>query len=283
LYWAEANPGTLMRLPLLAGATPSVVATQPGLFTDARLLTDEGGIHALASGLGRTVDDPAPPVNLLHFTYEGALTGMEPLGNRVVNQITQDGSAFYSGLTVDEMREDEGPFQRITSVVRIDKAMRRVTPLLGPETMTIPDPGHNGYLGTVSDGRDLFVVYEGPATAAGTSHWQIGHIVMASTATAGELTPIYDLEVPAERNLTTVRLLGAVDGAVIFARDEFRQPGLLLSSSVLVIPPGATSARFIADFARDLPVSGIGASDDQIFWMNRTGRIFALSREALAP
>jgi hypothetical protein len=284
LYWAEFD--SLMRLPLQAGATPTAVAMQSGLYTDAQLLTDAGGIHALASGLGRTVDDPSPPVNLLHFTFEGALTGMEALGTRVVNQITQDSGAFYTGMNVDEVRTDRMPFERVSSVVRIDKAMRQITTLLGPEIMTIPDPGHNGFLGTVSDGTDLFVVYESPPTAAGTAHWQIGRIAVASTATASELTPIYDLEVPAERNLTTVRLLGAVNGAVIFARDEYLQVDRLRSSSVLVIPPGAigaTSARFIADFPTDLPVTGIGASDSQIFWMNRTGRIFALSREALAP
>jgi hypothetical protein len=80
-----------------------------------------------------------------------------------------------------------------------------------------------------------------------------------------------------------IRLLGAVDGAVIFARDEYLQADRLRSSSVLVIPPGAKSARFLADFLGDVPIQGTGVSNDQVFWMNQTGRIFALSREALAP
>ena len=133
----------------------------------------------------------------------------------------------------------------------------------------------------VSDGTDLFALFESGQSPEGTEHLQIGRVEMASSAAPGELKTIYDLVVPAERHLTMLRLLGAVDGAVFFARDEYLQADTLRSSSLMVIPRGDTSARFIADFTTDLPVQGIGASADKVFWMNQSGRIFALSREAL--
>ena len=281
LYWAEY--GSLMRLPLQPGARPTELFRQTGLYTDARLLTDVGGIHVMASGLSPQGNDTSPPVNLMHFTYEGALTGMEPLGTRAVHQIAQDGTAFYAGVHLDDVLPSGQAFERVSSVVRIDKAMRQVTTLLGSAPVTITDPAHNGYLGVVADGTDLFAVFEGPPGAAGTEHLQIGRVAMASSAQPGELDVVYDVEVPAGRHLTSLRLIGALDGAVIFARDEYVEGGGLRSSSLLVLPAGATGPRFIADFVGDLPLQGIGVNNDRVFWMNQFGRIFALSREALAP
>lgn len=292
LYWAESSGGVLgepdrvFSLPLQAGAAPTSFPVAPGvgLYTDSRLLTDANGIHVMASGLGQDDDEMSQAdVYLLHFDFNGMLTSMDALGNRVIKQIAQDATAFYAGVNVDEKREDNQPFLRLSSVERLAKSMPQRTTLLQPQSMTISDLSHNGYLGVVSDGTDLFTLFESTATPAGTEHLEIGRIAMSSTATVDQLTVIYDLEVPAERHFTALRLLGAVDGAVFFARDEYLQADRLRSSSVLVIPPGATSARFIADFTADVPVQGIAASRDKIFWMNQSGRIFALSREALAP
>ena len=293
LYWAESSggapgePDAIYRFPLQPGATPTAMplpAPGVGLYTDSALLTDASGIHVMASGLGQQGDEASQAdVFLLHFGFDGMLGTMDALGNRVIKQIAQDGSAFYAGVNVDEKREDNQPFLRMSSVRRLDKGMTRATTLLNPQSMTISDFRHNGYLGVVSDGTDLFTLFEGTATAAGTEHLEIGRIAMANTASTDQLTVIYDLEVPAERHLTALRLLGAVDGAVFFARDEYLQSDRLRSSSVLVIPRGATSARFIADFTDDAPVPSIAATRDRIFWMNQSGRIFALSREALAP
>jgi len=293
LYWAESSggapgePDVIYRFPLQPGAAPMgfpLAAAGVGLYTDSRLLTDASGIHIMASGLGQDNDDASlAAVYLLHFNFNGMLTSMDALGNRVIKQIGQDASGFYAGINVDEKRDDNQPFLRMSSVVRIGKGMPQVTTLLNPQPITISDLSHNGYLGVVSDGTDLFTLFESTATPAGTEHLEIGKIAMASTATTDQLDVIYDLEVPAERHLTALRLLGAVDGAVFFARDEYLQSDRLRSSSMLVIPKGATSARFIADFTADVPIQGIAANREKIFWMNQSGRIFALSREALAP
>lgn len=292
LYWAQSGGGTLgvpdavYRFPLQADAALTSFSAPPGvgLYTDSTLLVDSSGVHVMASGIDDEDDEPSnADVYLLHFDWSGMLGAMDGLGNRVVKQITQDASAFYAAINVDEKPETPQPFLRMSSVVRIDKATHQSTTLLNPQPLTISDYRHNGYLGVVSDGVDLFTLFESAPTPAGREHLEIGRIPVAASATADQLSVLYDLEVPAERRLTGLRLLGAVDGAVFFARDEYLQADRLRSSSLLVIPAGATQARFVADFTADVPVASIAANRDTIFWMNQSGRIFALSREALAP
>jgi hypothetical protein len=113
---------------------------------------------------------------------------------------------------------------------------------------------------------------------------QIGRVPRASTAGASNLVPIYDLPVSATPHYTNVRLLGALDGAVVFARDESDEKlELLRSSSLLVVPRDGQPARFLADFVSDAPTVGLAASSDRVFWLNRSGRVFSIRREALSP
>jgi hypothetical protein len=170
----------------------------------------------------------------------------------------------------------------VTSVVRIDKATHQAATLLNPQTMTITDLKHSGFVGAVSDGTDTFALFE-TEPRAGIEHLQIIRVSAASTAAASDPQPIFDLTVSSDKHLTSLRLLGAVDGAVVFARDEWAALDRLRSSSVMVIPRGTNNARFVADFSGDVPVAGVAASGTEVFWLNQSGRIFALSREALAP
>lgn len=290
LYWAGNDD--LFQFPLQAGAKPKQSRGRGGLYTDGVLLADEGGIHALTSGVGMDMGNTSNVVQLLHFSLNGEVSGMDPLGNTVVKPIAQDASAFYAGLNMDDKQPDgtpypDGtPFKRVSSVVRIDKKSHQVSTLLNARTMTISSIKFNGYLGVVSDGSDVFALFESEPVA-GFEQLQIGRVSNAATAGASDFMPIYDLSVSADKHLTRLRLLGAIEGSVFFARDEWVQADegepSLRSSSVMVIPHGSTSARFIADFTNDAPAAGVFASGQQVFWLNQLGRVFALSREALAP
>jgi hypothetical protein len=232
----------------------------------------------------------ASVVQLLHFSPSGEVSPMmDPLGNTVVKSIAQDASSFYAGKNADDKQSDgqqlpEGtPFKRVSSVVRIDKKSHQISTLLNEQTMMVSSIRFNGYLGVVSDGMDVFALFES-APAAGFEELQIGRVAQAATAAASDMTPIYDLSVSAEKHLTRVRLLGAVEGTVFFAREELNEDEQTLrSSSVMLIPHGSSSARFVADFIDDYPVAGVFASGQQVYWLNQSGKIFALSREALAP
>jgi hypothetical protein len=269
-------------MPLQDGATPTSFVGKGTHYTNV-LLTDATGVHVLTSGLGEMPGgDREGVVQLLHFAFSGDFLSMDALGNRVVRQFTQDANAFYAIKNLDEKRPEGEPFQRVSSVVRIDKVTHQVATLLNPQTMTIKDLRRNGFVGVVSDGTDTFALFESEPVA-GVEHLQIARVSAASTAAASDVQPVFDLPISAEKPLTSLRLLGAVDGALLFARDEWAALDRLRSSSVMVIPRGANSARFIADFSGDAPVLGVAASGTEVFWLNQSGRIFALSREALAP
>jgi hypothetical protein len=262
---------------------PSGYAGLGGLYLDGVMLADQNGFYVLTSGVGGAQGDSKQVVNLLRFTPSGSIASMDLLGNRAVKQFAQDSTAFYAGVNVDELVETGRPFRRETSVVRIDKQTHAMTTLLNKQTMTISDLRYNGYLGVVSDGTDVFALFE-TEPSAGVEHMQIARVPQASTAAPTALVPIFDLPVSASPRYTGVRLLGAIDGAVVFVREESDEKvQLLRSSSVMVIPRGSRNARFLADFVNDAPYAGLAASQGRLFWLNRSGRVFAISREALAP
>jgi hypothetical protein len=285
LYWGAER--TLYKMPLMAGASPTGFPAVGSLYRKGVLLTDETGVHMLTSGVDGIPENSPQAVQLVHFSPDGEPTGMDPLGNRRVSQIAQDATSFYAAVNVDDLMPVEPAFSRKTSVVRIDKRTHESTTLLNPRDMTITDVSFNGFLGVVSDGTDLFVLFV-TEPADGLEHLQIGRVTAAATAAPSDFTAVYDMVVPSERHLTTLRLLGAVDGALLFARDEYEidpesELQRVRSSSVLILPRGTSTPRYVADFATDLPETGIASSGDLIFWANQTGRIYSLDREALTP
>jgi hypothetical protein len=284
LYWAgetRAMDGRLrshlVQLPLRAAAVPTSTPGTGGLYRNATALADASGVHLQTSGLGDEGEERAV-VYLLHHALSGELTGMDPLGNSVVFQIAQDADHFYA---VSNRDDGPGPFQRVTSVVRIDKRTRATSTLLNPRTLEISELDFSGYIGLVSDGSDVFALFES-APRDGRERFQIGRVMSPGSAGPSDLTPIYDIEVPSDPRVTLVRLLGALDGAVFFAREELFEGGRF-NASMLMIRRGQERAEFLADFSGDTPVDGIVASDDRVFWLTRTGRIYAIPRETLAP
>jgi hypothetical protein len=274
LYWAEQH--AISHVAANGGAATPASFDAPGtVYTNGVMLADDAGVYALTTGTGN-----ADPVLLLRMGYDGAIHAQDPLGNRVVKQFAQDDAAFYAGLNVDEIVPSGQPFRRISSVVRIDKASHVRSTVLREQTMTISDEFHNGFLGVVTDGSTLFAQFETVADSDGHEHLQILRADVGGGAADSEL--IYDLPVSPDHS-TVLQLLGAVDGALIFARYELEANAqkTLRSSSVLTILAGGRSAHFIADFAGDSPTQGLAVNDDRIFWLNQTGRLFGFDRKAL--
>jgi len=211
---------------------------------------------------------------------------MDPLGDRVVYQFAQDAGAFYAAMNEETTQQGSQPFERASSVVRVDKATGTRSTLLNPQRMTITDPTHSGYLGVVSDGTDVFALFEA-APVNGTSSLQIDRVARAAQAAPQNLAPVFVLPISADPYYTSLQLLGAVDGAVVFSRNEYESsdgadsPPTLRSSSVLIIPQSG-GVRYVADFLGDGPTRGVAAIGDRIFWLNQSGRVYGLSREALA-
>jgi hypothetical protein len=282
LYWAAAATSSSIYGWPLGGATAKSFPAPGGLYPDGNLLADANGLYALTSGTGDAAQNDSKFAQLLRFDYDGKLIGMDALGTRVVQQFAQDDGGFYLAINVDEKVPDGQPFQRTTSVVRYDKLSHARSTVLNEQTLTISDYHYNGYLGVVSDGATLYALYE---TAPGSNrheHLQIKRVVDLAQAEPSDPTPIYDLEVSASPRYTSLRLLGTVDGALLFARDEFETNlQTVRSSSLLAIAAGSTTVHFVADFADEWPVQGIASSSDQLFWLNQTGRLFALPRKVL--
>ena len=90
--------------------------------------------------------------------------------------------------------------------------------------------------------------------------------------------------------LRTLRLLGAVDGAVLLVRSVTPQvdggassPGSASESSVLAIPASGGAPRIVASFLRDTPIFEVQAPTftGDVFWLNQGGRVFRLPGAAL--
>jgi hypothetical protein len=272
--------GHIHSLPMAArGGGPTTIDAPGGVYTDGSLLADDTGLYVLTSGLG---DDP--PVRLLRFANAAslALSSIEPVGDRVVEQFAQDARALYVGSNRD-MDLAGGTTERSSSVLRIDKGSPARTELLTHPTLRISDPSHHGYLGMVSDGSSLFALFESERDSNGTEHLQIERLADAADAPITSVDPIYDLEVSADLRVTTLRLLGAVDGAVVFVRED-READLqtVRSSSVIVIPAGGTTRHYVADLVGTALMPGLGVTDDAIFWLTQAGRLFSLPRSVLS-
>jgi hypothetical protein len=287
LYWAgetldvDGVPRSqLVQLPLAAGAVPTSTPGTGGLYTKGTALADASGVHFQTSGVNKVGRREEAVVYLLHYSRDGRLTSMDPLGSRAVFQIAQDAEAFYAVNNQDQASDSE-MFRRVSSVVRIDKQTHRSSILLNPQTLEIGAAEYGGYIGLASDGSDVFSLFQSAPTQ-GRERLQIGRVTEPGNAGPSDLMPIYELEVPAAPRVTALRLLGALDGAVFFAREESFEGGRF-SASVMMIRRGEARAEYLADFSGDAPEAGIVANDERVFWLNKSGRIFAFPREALAP
>jgi hypothetical protein len=281
MYWAEK--AAIYSQTLSATTTaPASFSAQGAVYYQGMMLSDNAGLYLLTNGVADTATNMAQPVQLLRFGYDGKLSSMDPLGNSVVLQFAQDDGAFYAGLNLDELVADGQPFMRISSVVRIDKPNHRRSTVLSERTVAAIDKGYNGYLGVVSDGSTLFALFETAPGSDAKEHLQIQRVEQAASTQPSNPEPIFDLPVAARPHYTTLHLLGAVDGAVLFAREEWETNlQVLRSASVMAIPKGTTTAHFVADFVADRPTSGLVVKKDEIYWLNESGRVFGLDRSAL--
>jgi len=287
LSWAGETLGMdgvtrsqLVQLPLVAAAVPTSTPGTGGLYTKGTALADASGLHFQTSGLDEVGRREVAVVYLLHYSRDGKLTSKDPLGSRAVFQIAQDADGFYAVNNQDQASDSE-MFRRVTSVVRIDKQTHKSSTLLNPQTLEISRAEYGGYIGLASDGSDVFALFQS-APSQGRERLQIGRVTDPGSAGPSDLMPIYELEVPADPRVTALRLLGALDGAVFFAREESFEGGRF-SASVMMIRRGEERAEYLADFSGDAPEAGIVANDERVFWLNKSGRIFAFPREALAP
>ena len=283
LYWAAADG---IASVALGADTSSVSAfafpTGIGVYTQGVLLADDQGLYVLSSGVADPAASTSQFVQLLQLGYDGKLKTMDPLGTRVVLHFAQDDVAFYAGLNLDAKATEGEPFERISSVVRIDKQTHERATVLAEQSLTIDDYRYYGYLDVASDGSDLFALFQTLPDEHGKEHLQIKRVERAKDAARDDPAPIFDLEVSANPRYTTLRLLGAVDGAVLFVREEW-ETNLqnLRSASLLAIPAHSETVHFVADFAADSPATGLAVRDDAIYWINKSGRVFALERAAL--
>jgi hypothetical protein len=146
--------------------------------------------------------------------------------------------------------------------------------------LTTTNPNYGGYIGLADDGTSLFALYQAAPAADGTVDTQ----VLKLDTSGGSPSKVYD-EVT-DPKVSTLRLLGAVSGAVVMAREVTPQAdsGAVSSeSSVLVIPAAGGAPRIVASFVNDSPIfelqSPTFAQDS--FWLNGSGRVFRLPAAAL--
>lgn len=276
-YWAADRRIDFMAIAPSA-ARASYMAPG-GLYADGLLLADAQGVYVQTSGVDTSSDDQTS-VKLVSIGYDGG-TRQDGLGNRVVRQFSQDDGAFYVAVNRDQLVPRGMPFERASSVVRIDKSSHTFTTVLEEQKLTIVDQTYHGYLGVVSDGSTLFASFATAADSSGRLRLRILRLPDAASASSTDPAPLYELEVPASPRTTTLRLLGAADGALVFARDEYdSEPVRVRSASVLVIPEGSTVVRYVADFVSDSPAPGFASDADSVYWLNNSGALFSLARSA---
>lgn len=141
----------------------------------------------------------------------------------------------------------------------------------------------------LGDGDRLYTcaLFDSGPRIEGPDRLQIIRIRQASGG-APEQESVFELPLSAalgDETRPSLRLLGALDGAVVFVQDEYDAAAEApRRSSVLVIPKGQTGAQFVADFVEDDALFvGLVANADRLFWHNKSGRIFGLSRAVLSP
>ena len=288
VYWIDRTTGDAgTTCPVFAtsiadGGTGSPVAVIDGdVYDGADLLADSANLYALAdsvSGLAAT----ASPVQLLSIARgTGVVTPLDTGGAQTILQFAQDMNDVYVGVDTDVALE--GGVDRTSRVVQFPKGGgSSVT--IAQSTLTTPNAAYGGYIGLADDGTTLFALFQQMPAADGTVDTQVLKLGAAGT------TPsvVYDEVLP---TISTLRLLGAVNGAVVMARDVAPQPdagdatygSTASESSVLAIPAGGGAPRIIASFVNDSPIFELQAPafSADTFWVNGSGRVFSLPAGAL--
>ena len=221
----------------------------------------------------------AAPVQLLSIARAtGLVTPLDTGGARPILQFAQDPNSVYVGVDTDVALD--GGVERVSRIVLFAKAggAPGASTTLTESTLTTTDAAHGGFIGLADDGTTLFALYEA-APANGTVETQV---VQLASGDAGP-SVLYDELV--DPTVASLRLLGAVNGAVVLARAVLGRAdgGVASESSVLVIPAGGVAPRIVASFVRDAPIFELQAPtfSEDIFWLNASGQVFRLPAAAL--
>ncbi|MGO9833053.1 MAG: hypothetical protein ACLP1X_02425 [Polyangiaceae bacterium] len=290
VYWIDRTTGDAgTTCPVFAtsvadGGTGSPIAIIDGdVYDGADLLADSANLYAMAdsvSGLAAT----ASPVQLLSIARgTGVVTPLDTGGAQTILQFTQDMNALYVGVDTD-VAQGDASVERVSRVVQFPKA-GGPSATMAESTLTTPNAAYGGYIGLADDGTTLFALFQQTPAADGTVDTQVLKLGAAGT------TPSVAYDEVLNPTISTLRILGAVDGAVVLARDVAPQPdggdaaygSSASESSVLVIPAGGGAPRIIASFVNDSPIFELQAPafSADTFWVNGSGRIFSLPAGAL--
>jgi hypothetical protein len=287
VYWVDrpASSGStttclLNRTPASGGPMGAPVTTVRGdIYDGAELLADAANVYALADN----VADLAPgasAVQLLRIDRaSGVVTPFDTGGVNPLLQFTQDAKAVYAGVDTDVALGDR-ELQRISRIVKLAKSGGAAT-TVSQKTLTVTDGTRGGFVGMQSDGTSLFAVYESTPDADGRMDLEVQRL---GASPSDEAKVLYEERAapPAVR----LRLLGAVSGAVVVARDttlvsDAGPPAA--ESAVIVLPASGSSARTVASFRDDAPVFELQVPTftPDVFWMNQSGRVFRLAAAGL--
>jgi hypothetical protein len=281
LYW-NAND-TIVRASLGGSGAAMAWRINGSVYDTGSLLVDASGIYTLVSGAATDADDKGSAVRLLALDpAHGTPRIFDTGGNRPVLQFDHDPKAVYLAVDSDAPNPDEIRTDRTTSVVRIDKATGERAALTPDKQLTVTDTQHGGYIGLRVDAHaaTVFALFEAPPGADGSTVLQVHKIDAVGTSPQSAPSVLYQLTVqnPAR---TSLRLLGAVDGAALVSRADFNDRYEVQKCTVLILLPGQTAPRIAAIFVHDSPIAGVATDAARIYWLNRSGRIFALPRAAL--
>jgi hypothetical protein len=190
-----------------------------------------------------------------------------------------DAKAVYVTVVTDEPRGDAGA-ERTSLVQRISKTDGTPT-LVTSRSLMIGKDGRGGFVSLANDGTSLYAVEESP-NADKTLHVMVEKV--GATSADMSKPPLYEekrLQPPA-----TLRLLGAVNGAVLIVRNSTQtvDAGPATSeAAVIVAPSSGSTPSIVASYRDDTPIFDIQtpAFSSDVFWLNQSGAVWRLSAAAL--
>jgi hypothetical protein len=275
LYWAAENE--VRRTPLL-GSTALAgglgVPRPSALYQTGSLLADAQNVYALASGDASRGD----AVQLLVIARSGETLPLPvpvPVGDVPVFQFDHDEDAVYVARDHDEVAR-EG-LLRTTSVLRIDKQNHERSVLLSERMLVAQSEERGGYVGVRASGGAVFALFEA-VEDEGAYRVEL-HATPADRTENTDPQIIY--AVPIDPVRTRLRLLGVADGGIVLVRTDFAGSDIAESAVIVVPRDRSASPRIVAGFLRDSPVDGLGIDDDRIYWLNASGKLYALARSIL--
>jgi hypothetical protein len=277
LYWPDDV--NVRRTSVTGSARNTSLPVVGSLYENSSMLADADALHVLASG----VPDSSSAVQLLRLQQGGEVSPLDTGGNKPVFQFGQDASAVYLAIGQDTSNPDRIRIDRRSSVIRIEKANGQRSTVLPEQAVTVRDPNRGGYVGVQVDGSAVYSVFEAQPADDGTVRVRVDRVLLEDGAPAGEPQALFDATI--DPAITRIDLLGVTDGDVLLSRIDF-DPALgslsVRSSSVLSLPRSGAEPRLVAEFALDYALQGLSVSSDRIFWLNRSGDVYALPRNALA-